>query len=308
MTLAPARGTCFGFAVASDLPLQYLRGGPAEARLRVEEAAGAPNGPPGRLLTSWRRDGDRPLEARLHADGTPDRFRLWVGGSGWFGIDAAAAVVTVPAGEEPVRREERLWGIPALLCLLRRGLLPLHAAAVEVGGTALLLAAPSGHGKTTLAAALVRAGARLLSEDLSPVRLGEQAAVLPGPAMLRLRHDIAAHVRLPAARTVATDADRVHVALDPATRGDCRPVPLAGVLLLREGDGAPRLERVPALRALPDLWALSYHPHTRRDHERCFAQITTLVERVPVWDLVRPLRLEVLDAVTALVAGEAVRG
>jgi len=56
--------------------------------------------------------------------------------------------------------------LPLVLEFLRlRGLYPIHAAALERDGQALLLPALPGGGKTTLAISLVRAGLRLLSDD-----------------------------------------------------------------------------------------------------------------------------------------------
>ena len=53
-----------------------------------------------------------------------------------------------------------------------------------------------------MAAAFHRAGHRVLSEDTTCVRLGPEQAVVPGPAMLRVRHDVAAELELPSVRRV----------------------------------------------------------------------------------------------------------
>lgn len=54
--------------------------------------------------------------------------------------------------------------LAALLC--RRGLVPLRVATVAVGSAAIVLAGVSGIGKSTLAAALIARGARLVADDL----------------------------------------------------------------------------------------------------------------------------------------------
>jgi hypothetical protein len=78
-----------------------------------------------------------------------------------------------------------------LLCH-QRGLVPLHAAAVEVDGQALLLAGVTGVGKSTLAAAFWRRGHKLLSDDVAPIALdGDGAWVLPGARLIRLWEDSA---------------------------------------------------------------------------------------------------------------------
>ena len=284
MIAAPA-GTCFGFEVRTELPLAYLRGGTGEPLDVVGPAPEEP-GPADTLLLEWQPSPGRPLEAKLWSDGA--RFRLWIGDGGWFAVDPGMPQIEVPA-DAGIRREERLWGIPAVLCFLARGDLPLHAAAVEVDGAAVVVAAPRTYGKTTMAAAFHRAGHRVLSEDTACVRLGSAPAVVPGPAMLRVRHDIAAALDLSRAVLVGEDEDRAHFAL--ADRGDCEPVPLRAVVFLEAADGAPTLEPVPLHDAIRDLWALSFRLPLEEDVSRSFAAVTDLAAAVPAWRFTRPLEL-----------------
>src|SRR5207248_8881688 len=132
--------------------------------------------------------------------------------------------------------------MPALLCFLARGRLPLHAAAVEIDGEAILLGGQRTLGKSTLAAGFAHAGFRLLSEDLCCLDVSGKPAVLPGPAMLRVRPDIGARLALPFARQTKQTDDRRHLALDEATRGDCRPVPVRGIVFLQRSDNGIRVE------------------------------------------------------------------
>ena len=68
----------------------------------------------------------------------------------------------------------------------RPDLLWIHAAAVEKNGSALLIAGPSGQGKSTLATRLCDIGWRFLSDDTAPVRM-EIDEVLPFPQSARRR-------------------------------------------------------------------------------------------------------------------------
>lgn len=290
-------GSCYGFEVRSSLPFAYLREGPGDP---LEVAGPAPAGPhPGdRLLVEWRATPELPLEAELYSDGAA--FRLRIGDAGWFSVDPGGPRIEVPAGGG-LRTEERLWGIPALLCFRARGDLPLHAAAIEVDGGALLVSAPRTYGKTTMAAAFHRAGHRVLSEDTSCIRLGSAPMVVPGPAMLRLRPDVAARLDLPRARRVGEDADRVHYALNEP--GGCSPVPLRAVVFLDEADGEAALEPVPQPEALRDLWALSFRLPTEEDVTRSFSGVTDLASSVPSFRLCRRLDLAELDEHVSLLAG-----
>jgi len=296
-------GSCYGFQPVSELDFEYLRGGKGQP-FAVAELEGEPDSPDGVLVTEWTPIPNRRVWARLYADGP--RYRLWVDGFGTFAVDPRAPSVGMPTGEaDGVRREERLWGIPAMLCFLARGDLPLHAAAVDVGGAAVLLAAPGYFGKTTLAAGFDAAGYRVLAEDVSCIRFSSRPEVVPGPAMLRIRRDVAASLELPGAQAIAESGDRVHYSLDPARRGDSTPVPLRSIVLLRSGEDGITLDRVAAAGALRDLWPLSFRLPTVEDRERCFDGIARLAAGVPIWNLVRQLRLDELPRVVERIVADA---
>lgn len=285
-----ASSTCYGFEVRSPLALRYLRPG-SGVPLTVTEA-GDLRIPDDEPVRRWIPRADHPFEADLYRD--EGVFKLWIKGTGWYVIDPTVPSIQVPPDAEPVSREERLWGFPAALCFIQRGDLPLHAAAVDVGGRSLLLAAPGRFGKTTLASAFLRAGHRVLSEDISCLS-GLQPSVIPGPAMLRVRHDSYERLEFPGTERIGADEDRVHLALNDAAKGDGAPVRLAGVVLLRKADGATTLERVPAPDAVQDLWALSFKISTEADRIRCFRAVVTLADHVPVWNLSRPLVYAEID-------------
>jgi hypothetical protein len=92
------------------------------------------------------------------------------------------------------------------------------------------------------------------------------------------------------------------MAIDTARRGNCDPVPLRAVVLLRESTEGIRLERVPFTEALPDLWNLSFHLPNPESRAHCFQAVVELAKAVPTYNLFRPLRHEGLtDAVEQIV-------
>ena len=286
---------CYGFRVRSTLQLDHPRPGADPAWPVLEIAAGPPaERPDTEPVLAWTASEHRPLSAKVYRRDEA-AYAVHVDGGGWFEVDTASPRITVPEGAEPRRREERLWGLPSLLCFQARGDLPLHAAAVEVEGRAVVFGGLSHAGKTTLAAAAAAAGLRLLSEDLTCLRPGPPVAVLPGPAALRVRRDVAGLIELPAGTTHDLGDDRLHVTLDAALRGTARPVPLAGIVLLRSAD-AVRMDRSDPASALRDLWALSFRLPEATARARCFDQLAQLVETVPVHDLARPLTPGALPA------------
>lgn len=290
---ATIRGGVYGFRVRSEQPLRYLRASPVEATptllVRVGDDGARPSGEP---LRRWVPRSDNPFRAELFQDGPS--YRLWIDGLGWYRISPQDDEVWMPPETPPLRREERLYGIPLALLGARHGLLPLHAASVQVGEVAVALAGPGRHGKTTLAAALMRAGHRPLSEDVTCCSLEPTPAVLPGPALLRVRADAFERLELPATSIALDDGDRVHLEVPEAERGDCAPVPLAAILFLRPGDGPPEIRAASPQRAVQDLWSLSTKLPTDEDRVRCFTGLTALVDRVPTYDLWHPMRWEML--------------
>src|SRR6185503_14339932 len=84
-----------------------------------------------------------------------------------FALDADGASGTgellYPAPDHPLLAEMIETG--ALFLAAQAGRTPLHASAIMLGDVALVLAGPSGMGKSTLALAAAQAGLPVLSED-----------------------------------------------------------------------------------------------------------------------------------------------
>jgi hypothetical protein len=98
-----------------------------------------------------------------------------------FWIDAPATRVVCSPGAEGWMRVlmDSVLGTLALL----RGREALHAGAVEIAGGALAVAGPPGAGKSSLLAALVARGHRLLADD---VLVLEGPRCHPAPALMTL--------------------------------------------------------------------------------------------------------------------------
>lgn len=94
------------------------------------------------------------------------------------------------AGADPAALALHTAVSPLAGILHQRGRIVLHASGVLTRGGALLFAAPSGLGKSTLAAALVARGHALVTDDMAVVeREAERWRVFPGPARLKLWPD-----------------------------------------------------------------------------------------------------------------------
>lgn len=298
MPALPLCGSCAGHQVHSPISFRVLREGDAGTPLRIEIDDGAE--PAGELIAEWHPRQGNPFHGRLLQ--TNGGFAFWASDAGWFMVDPHEPSLTIqaPDGELTLTAEVRMFGVPSSLIALGRGELAMHAAAVEIGGRAVILAGPSRYGKTTLAAAFGAAGHRVLAEDMATCTFADGASVYPGPAVMRLRPDVAEGFPL-ADRTVVTERERVFVTLDGAQRGTGAAVPLAVVLFLREGEGALELTPARTADAIRDVWTLTFSLPNDASHAATFERATDLAAKVPVLDLRRPLRLDTLPQIVALV-------
>jgi hypothetical protein len=294
-------GSCFGMTVRSPLPLRFLRDGPAGDPIEIEPAARtAVQAEPEPLLafTATAADGSPARAALRRAEG--GRFLFEVEDVGAYLIDTAGRI-ELPRDGDRVRAEQMLWNVPAMLVALARGCACVHAAVVEIGGRAVLLAAPGRFGKTTLALAFHVAGYRVLSEDVACIGFQPEPACLPGPALLRVRDDGAAGAVPAGLELAARRPGRCEYAIAPARRGNGTAVPLGAVVRLREADEI-RLHRVAAADVVRDLFALAFRLPDPEAQAAAFAAAADVAAAVPCFDLERPLRLDQLPATVERVA------
>jgi len=293
-----AQGSCAGFEVHSPLAFATLRTG-GGAPLAVEERSDLD--PRGEVVATWQPRPGNPFHGRLLTDGAG--FAFWASDAGWYVIEPRQPSITVTAGVDPLRRELRLFGIPAAVCAFEMGDLPIHASAVDVAGQGLLLAGPSMYGKTTLAAAFAAAGHRLLAEDTVRCTLDPIPSIYPGPAVVRLRADVARLLEVPGTTAAATPLEeaRTPLVFDAGLRGSGAAVPLRAILFLRMQADAPVLEGLPTTEAARDLFALAFRLPSDASRAACFTRVVDLVSRVETLDLRRPMTVASLPDVVALV-------
>ena len=303
----PADGVVLGMAIRSPMPFRTLRrpGAAPAVELPVEHDP-ALQPVEGDAVQTWASRPGNPFTGRLHRTGATT-FAFLASDAGWMHVDVGAPRIVCAEPVDSLRRELRVLGVPLALCALHAGDLPLHAAAVAIGGRGVLLAGPSRSGKTTLAGALAATGHRLLAEDTSRVSLTDAPVVHPGPAALRLRADVAAAIAVPGMEAQPPDADRVPLLARPDARGTGDPVPLAAIVVLRDGEGPPVLRPVDPASAARDLYALTTALPERAWAAETFRRLIDLVARVPVLDLARPMRLDALAATVAVLGGHVGR-
>ena len=115
----------------------------------------------------------------------PFGARRFVGKQALFKFDGLARFRPLPASQAFPLLE---WGLNWCVTAQCHQYLIIHAAVVEREGRALLLPAPPASGKSTLCAALVARGWRLLSDELALIELGRRSVVpMPRPISLKNR-------------------------------------------------------------------------------------------------------------------------
>jgi HprK-related kinase A len=110
-------------------------------------------------------------------------LRRWIRPQAFFRFDANPPFNPLAAGQAFPLLE---WGLNWCVSAHCHQYLIVHAAVVERGGRALILPAPPGSGKSTLCAALVARGWRLLSDELAMIDAQTRDVVpLPRPISLK---------------------------------------------------------------------------------------------------------------------------
>jgi len=181
----------FGFTIESTIAFPELEqaaaGDEVDWRIRLAEESAAATGT---LLGVDRVYGN--VYVRTYASETA--LRIAFDDTGVFDLYPSQREIVWYPGPLPTQAAVRADVLGRVMSLAAHldGCVTLHASAVSIGGQAIALAGPKHAGKSTLALALVRKGARLLTDDTLVVRLEEGAAwAAPGIQGVRVWEDTA---------------------------------------------------------------------------------------------------------------------
>jgi HprK-related kinase A len=133
--------------------------------------------------------GDYPLEEDAYADfhvrlQRSGGLRRWHGPQVRFDLDGFEPFEPLPEAHAFPMLE---WALNWCISTRAHAWLMVHAAVIEKDGLAAVLPAPPGSGKSTLCAALVNRGWRLLSDELALFR-PEDARLMPVPRPVSLKN------------------------------------------------------------------------------------------------------------------------
>jgi hypothetical protein len=200
---------------------------------------------------------------------------------------------------------------------LKRGLEPLHATAIVIDGRAVAFLGKSGVGKSTLAAAFVRSGFRVLTDDVLVVHeTGESAMAYPGPSRLKLFSNTATRMAANVSGAVQMNGltTKLVIPLDHS-HAHSGPVPLGAIYDVAVPAGKPGSQTLsmitlPRRDAVLALVRAGFNQRfVNRDRlTRQFAASVTLAERVAVKTLSYPRVLKNLPNVVDAVVANVVSG
>jgi hypothetical protein len=190
------RGSAFGVQVESDFRIPCLQRGAGDApgRTSLELV------PVGKLARARSVPGGVPLLTRRFPDGRPMMtihydesagYRIWAPRHGCHLVSNDGRRVRSALPKVPAWRWQRLLFAQVLpLAAKLQGLELFHASAVAIDGRAVAFVAPSGTGKTSVAAHLAASGMPLVTDDVLALESTSDAVrAHPGAAMASLDPD-----------------------------------------------------------------------------------------------------------------------
>jgi hypothetical protein len=290
MSTHASRYAAYGLCMRSEVALPFR--------------AGSPNGEPDVTI----RFG--PTPETLGASG--ERYGLWqsmpgaylldVDGVARYLVTGGREIVVEPTGDGDAAVSVFLLGSVLAACLQQRGIVTLHASAIETGGGAVLFAGVSGSGKSTLLAALVDRGYAMLADDVTGVVLGTggRPVALSAFPCVRLWADAVDGLAW-RGRTRGRVRDELEKYLAPVERFRTEPLAVGAVFTLASHN-RDEFEIDPASRpvAFEQLLRHTYRMRAlrglgrQRDH---FRAVGALARQAPLTCVKRPahpFRLEAL--------------
>ncbi len=287
----------YGLGIQSELPLPELV--PAQAGddvvIRLQGDDGIPSEVAGQEWY-WRISSDDAV--------------LSLKDVGVFLIREGREITVIPASgaEESLLRLYLVGNIMAIL-LYQRGLLVLHASAVEVNGHAVAFLGGSGSGKSSMAAALCARGHAIIADDVTAVKVKPNASlVFPGFPQLKLSEEAAA--------ALGYDASSLFLLHPQEEKLGCRVVerfsqatrPLERIYVLAQ-DTPQTIELIRPQEAVIELIRHSYPTRLLQDGGAShFLQCGHLAKQVPFYRITRPLSLPSLPELATQVEEHILQG
>lgn len=282
--------TAFGLTIASQFPLpelpRHAAGANPDVRIRLGEVA--PTLPESRQI----EHGVSARPGALLIDFETARFLVTDGRE-----------IVVQPGPDAADGDVRAYLLGSAMGALlhQRGLLPLHANAIEIDGRAIAFAGPSGAGKSTLAAYFRARGRRLLCDDVCAVTFDANGGALawPGVPRIKLWGDAltAFGFRSGELEKVVNWEDKFSLPL--TLEAPAAALPLARIYLLNATQAEPRVERLTGAAAFDALASNIYRSEFAAPlgkAETLFASTLALLRTTEMFVAERRLGFDIFEA------------
>jgi hypothetical protein len=234
----------FALTIASEIPLPEVPAGTGAPDVEVTIAPVEVPRPDS--LSDWKI-----LAA-------PNDVRGWIPSGGAFRVQGGREIFIDPAPDADERALRMAIVGPLLgVILTQRARFVLHASTVAIGDVAVAFSGPSGRGKSTLTAAMTRAGHALIADDMTVIdSSGAVPLVHPGFPRVKLWPD--------SASALDHDVDELPLLHPERTKRSVQltdfhreTIPLARCYLLEDGE-AESSETMPPMDAILALIGYTY--------------------------------------------------
>ncbi len=240
-------------------------------------------------------------------------FELDMHGVGRFRVETGCRVLVEPAADW-VENELKAFLLGSVLGVLchQRGLLPLHASAVRIRESAVLIAGITGAGKSTLAAALGLRGHGLLTDDVAAID-PTGPLVLPAYPQRKLTPDVLDALALPHDGLVAHRPGQVKYRVPVSDGFAAAPLAPAAIYILKQTPLGPFGEpaRLPPVNAMAVLNRMIYRRAvgSRIQPKAALFQSIGRLAQIPVYQVNRRkgAPLDTLDRFAAMIEAHALQ-
>lgn len=286
----PSTYAVYGLTVASELPLGGLA-----------PASGVPD-----VVVRFgdvQAQAERPIRAGCF-EADAERIFVYQPKAGFLLAEGGRTlIIEVPGGHDTHFMESIVLGRGLAAILHQRGVFTLHAGAVAIDGHGLAFIGERGQGKSTTTAAFLRHGARLVTDDLLPVRFQSgRPVVFTGGSHLKLwpQSAEAAGGSLHPHTRVADHVDKRYWSAEGRLEGAA--VPLRAVYELAFGDDFELKRHAPraAFAALHRHAFTGGLAATTGQGPGYLRRVASVAEHTPVYGLIRPRDLTRLDELVDL--------
>lgn len=232
----------FGLRIASELDLPELSPATEHSHTDLVIKAGSIALPRISKTTIYRRG----IRALFGENDQRNLFLSWEGVADFEAIEGKTLIVN-PKTDDPNLLSLFTVSEALGLILFQRGYYLLHASAVKIGQEAWCFMGNPGAGKSTTAAAFVKAGCPLLSDDLTAITFDDQGVpfIIPAYPQLKIWDNTVNGLNYDKDKLNPVQEGINKFSYQPTEAFDHQPVRLNAVYFIHKANNQPALRGLP---------------------------------------------------------------